>query len=285
MPTTPQWVASYTQTVSPVITLTFTDTTTKALTLPLGVGPPPWPPLTLWNDRTGAPATDLLAWVAVEMSGEDAEVWDDLEPAGDYLGRPQLVCDHPRADGKTLLKVEFTSGLQAADLGFEFSSMPAVITGGGDYAITGAWIRGRLWIPQASSFMALDEVTREETVVVTTSPDGTNTKDYYGGLDIRTTELLTVPAAIVWPQYADDPLFTAAVSGMTAGDLNAPLDIFRQAWRDQTGPIRFSPDLTAPGTYVELEAVDPWIGNLTTVAIPIGLSPRLYNARLTALEV
>ena len=250
MPTTPQWVASYTLTEAPVVTLTFTDTTTKVLTLPLGVGPPPWPPLTLWNDRTGNPATDLLAWVAVEMAGQDGEVWDDLEPAGDYIGRPQLVNDHPRADGKTLFKVEFTSGLQAADLGFEFSSMSAVITPGGDYAITGAWIRGRLWIPQASSFMALDETTREETVVVTTSPDGTNTKDYYGGLDIRATELLTVPAALIWPQYANDPLFTAAVSGMTAGDQNAPLDVFRQAWRDSVLPIRYSPDLTAqPSTW------------------------------------
>ena len=279
MPTQPQWCAEYSFTEDTVITLSFVADPDVALTLPSNG-------ITRYNDRTGVVATDLLAWVAQELTNQDGEVWDDVEPSGSYKGRSQLVCDHPRADGKTLSAVTFTSGgITATDLGFESSTMTAVATAGGDYAITGAWVRGRLWIAQGDSFMALDETTREETVVVTTSPDGTNTKDYYGGFSIRSTQLITVPAACVWPQYANDSLFATAVDGMTAGDLNAPLDVFRQTWRDSTSPIRYSPDLTAPGTYVELEVVDPWIGNLKEAVTPIGLAPRLYSVNLTALEV
>ena len=281
MPTQPQWVAAYTMTGNPVIRLTFTDTTIKTLTLP-GTG------LTRYNDRRFLVASDLLAWVADEMTNTDlpGETWTASEPAGDYLGRSALTNTHPRVDTKTLNRIDFMTPtiLSGADLGYDSNTVFATLAAP-NYVLTGTWIRGRLWIPQGSSFMALDEVTREDTVVVTTSPDGTNTKDYYGGLTLRTTELLTVPAALVWPQYADSALFTAAVSGMTAGDLNAPLDVFRQAWRDTPLSIRYSPDLTLPSVYHDLNAVDPWIGNLTTAATPIGLSPRLYNVRLTALEV
>ena len=280
MPTQPQWCAAFEITTDVEITLAFTDLTTKLLTIPA-------PGSLLYNDRTGNIGTDLLAWLADQMTTQDfGETWTASEPSGSYIGRPTLTNTHPRFDTKTLDTVTFTSGLTNVDLGFESATMNAFLDASGfDYAITGAWLRGRLWIAQESSFLALDEVTREDTVVVTTSPDGTNTKDYYGGLSMRATELLTVPAAIVWPHYANDALFTAAVSGMTAGDLNAPLDIFRQHWRDSSYPVRYSPDLTAPTVFYELEVVDPWIGSLKRVVNPIGLSPRLYNARLTALEV
>ena len=94
-----------------------------------------------------------------------------------------------------------------------------------------------------------------------------------------------MPSAIVGPHYATEARCTAALSGRTAAVLNAPLDIFRQHWRDSSYPVRYSPDLTAPTVFYELEVVDPWIGSLKRVVNPIGLSPRLYNARLTDLEV
>ena len=263
-----------------MIVLTFTDLSTDTITLP-GLG------LTRYNNRVGLPASDLLAWVAQQLTALDGvgEFWTDDEPTGDYIGRPQLVNDHPRADGKTLDTVEFLSGLTSTDLGFHASVMTSTVSPAGDQEIIGDWLRGRLWIPQSDGFLALDERTREETVVITTSPDGTNTRDFYGGLDIRTTELLTVAAALVWPQYAQDTAFVVGVSGMTAGDLNAPLDTFRQVWRDSALPVRYSADLTAPGTFVELEMVDDWAGNLAAAVTPIGRAPRLYTVRLTALEV
>lgn len=261
------------------VTITFTDTSTQACTVATA---------TRYNDRTGVVGTDALTYVAAAMDTDDGGGdWAASEVSGDYLGKSILTRSNI-SDGKTVSKIAFSAGLTGRMFGYSSNAPTATATAN---VVTGTWIRQYLWIPQPASLilMANNEKTDVETVVATSSPDGTTTRDSFGSVDKRTIEILTVPGACVWRDRTDDADY-AAVIGATTGDQNAALSEFRALWAaglPASTYCRFFPDVNTLATFHKLEPGEGarWMGDLNEALEMESKAPLRYSVRLDAFEV
>lgn len=241
-----------------------------------------------YNDRTGATGTDALAYLANALDTADAGgTWAASEATGDYLGRAVLTTDRTGAgDGRTLATVVFAGSITGKMFGFTSNTATAT-----SQAITSTWCRQYLWIPQpaATILQSKNELTRLDAVVATSSPDGTTTRDYYGGVDIREIEVLSVPAASIWQHYADDADYAAKI-GAATGDENCAFDEFRKLWRDGLPSgyyCKYWPDLATLATLTRLEpgGEEMWIGD-TKQAIEVEQrAPYRFTLSLKAFDL
>jgi len=249
-----------------------------------------------YNDRSGDVDTDAWAYLADAMDTADGGGdWSISEVSGDYLGKCVLTTTRNGAlqDGRTCTSVEFSDGLTGKMFGFDSNTVAT--TGIFTNSIIGVWIRQYLWIPQPNKtiLQSKNEKTRVDTVVTTSSPDGTSTRDYYGGVDMREVEILSVPAACIWQHYADDADH-AGVVGAETGDQNCALDEFRKLWRDGLPSgyyCRYWPDLTNIGgpaapTHTRLEpgAEDTWIGDLKEALEVEQIAPYRFAVLITSFD-
>lgn len=223
-----------------------------------------------WNDRTGSASTDAFAYVVDALNTADTgRTWAgaELTTAGGFRGLCVIIASNI-TDGRAPTTMTFSGGLTGKMFGYTSNAVSAV-AGVGSYYYSGSWLRQYLWIPQLESHIlqSINELTRLDAVVATSSPDGTTTRDYYGGVDMRNVVIMGIPAACIWQHYASDSDYTDVV-GAAAGDQNMALDEFRKLWRDglptSTSYCRYWPDLLTLGTYRELEAGGDaaWIGDL-----------------------
>ena len=260
-------MANFTQ---PQFALPFTlnGTVTANFTTGLPVGPVTVgsSSTTRWNDRTGATATDALAFLTDALDTADTGgTWAATEASGDYLGRCVLTTVRTGlGDGRTLSSLVFAGSVTGKMFGFTSNTATASAQ-----AVTSIWCRQYLWIPQPAStiLQGVNELTRLDAVVGTSSPDGTTTRDYYGGVDVRRIEIFSVPAASIWQHYADDSDYATKI-GATVGDENCAFDEFRKLWRNglpASAYCKYWPDLATLGTLTQLEpgADEMWMGDLT----------------------
>ena len=248
-----------------------------------------------FNDRSDAHSGhDAVDFVVDAIDTADTGgTWAYAEVAGDFKGRTKWT--RTASDGRNLSAITFSGGLTGRMFGFTDDS-PSLADGQIVANVaTGTWIRQYLWIPQPASqiLLAEEEKTRVDAVVSTSSPDGTTTRDYYGGADRRRIVIYSIPAAGIWQFYADQAGYSAN-QGNTAGDLNCAFDSFRQLWRGDLPTsdaaklyCRFAPDLTSPLTSVQINpgAGDTWIGDLSQALEVESRSPYRFALTLDVFEV
>lgn len=283
--TQPQFALPFT--LNGTVTMTFT---TGANVGPVTIGSSS---TTRWNDRTGATATDALAYLADAMNTADSGgTWAASEASGDYLGRSVLTTgrDAPAGDARTLATVIFAGGITGKMFGFTSNTATAgvALVGG---TVTSTWCRQYLWIPQPAStiLLGVNEKTSLDAVVATSSPDGTTTRDFYGGVNIRRVEIFSVPAASIWQHYADDADYAGKI-GATTGDENCAFDEFRKLWRDglpTSAYCKFWPDLATLPIYTQLEpgGDEMWMGDLSQALMVEQRAPYRYLLSLQAFDL
>jgi hypothetical protein len=95
--------------------------------------------------------------------------------------------------------------------------------------------------------------------------------------------LMTLPAASVFQYWTDDADYASAL-GCATSDPNASLDELRRLWARISPDVycRYTPNIGAIGTYVQLQpgARDTWLARLP--AERISSNPLLYDVTLTA---
>lgn len=272
--------------VSGTITLTFNDASTHVATIGTSS-------IVRFNDRSGATGTDAVAYTVLALDTSDGGgTWVAAAVPGDFLGRVKFT--RTPSDGKLLSVIAFSGGLTGKMFGFT-SNTPSVADGQiiADVA-TGTWQLQYLWIPQPASqiLQGESEKTSVDAVVATSSPDGTTTRDFYGGVDRRRIVIYSIPAAGIWQTYADAASFST-INGNTAGDQNCAFDEFRKLWRTDLPTVdtaklycRYYIDASSTD-HVQLDPGqdDPWIGDLSTALEVESRSPYRFALTLAAFEV
>ena len=135
--------------------------------------------------------------------------------------------------------------------------------------------------------MSRDEAWRDDVVVVTETPTGVSSQDFWGGVVRRDVDISWIQGASVWPHYLAQTLYANNIGALVT-DPNAAWDDFRVYWRDldTTARVcRFSPDFDDPATYTEIIPRGDWIATTRNAATTINEAPLLCRLALEFTEV
>ena len=267
--------------VNGTVTVNFTDLSTTG---PITIGSSS---TIRYTDRTTDPSTDAWAYLAQEMSSGDAGgSWAATELAGDYQGR--VVLTRTPADAKTVDTVVFSSTTFSNLFGFTTASNGATAN-----AVTAQQMGHGLWIAHsgADTFQAIaGEVTTDDAVVITESPDGTATLDDFGGVERVEIEIQQIPASMIWADYAerDSGAWATSWGGVYSDDQQA-FDTFRQQWLSLSDgqSCRYSRDSASPSIYMAINpgGEDRWIARLNEALTRETMASLRYTLRLTCNKV
>lgn len=208
--------------------------------------------------------------------------------AGGYKGRYTISrAQGNAADDVTSLRI--VSGGEVTMVTFGFASAaPAPTSGTADPAVFTAPDRaaGHWVIPDYPALFGGAEEVGATTVLAVSSPDGTTARDEYGDTTRKEIMLMTLPAASVYPFWANDADYASAI-GAATGDVNATLDELRRLWTRVSAGVycRFTPDIGSITEYIQLEpgGQDAWLARLP--ADRVSLNPLYYDVILTAYVV
>ena len=290
--TIPQFVLPLTTSDSATIRLTLANS--GALGAPAVVDAVV-PAGTYRNDRQYGVAGNLAGDVAglleaAETAAGTNGTWTASEvTSGTLKGRTNLTRTKVVGDVVTSLETVDTSIIPKEWLGWSADSVaPTALTLTGEYWDAAHMAKG-LWIPHAidTILMTRDQSYREDVVVVTETPTGASSQDYWGGVVRRDVDVSFVHAASVWPHYLAQTLYADTIGAQTS-DKVAAWDYFRQYWRDLDSTeriCRFSSDYTAPGTYTEVIPRGDWIGTTNSIVTVVNESPLILSLSIALTEV
>ncbi len=144
------------------------------------------------------------------------------------------------------------------------------------------------WVLPAPGLLASSEERQRSIQTATTSPDGTTVRDVYGSVTRKRIDLLSLPGASVFLDYATDSDHCAVI-GCNTSDAAAALDELRRRWCliDDDVSCRFYPDISAPTTFVSLRpgAGDEWMTTLDEAVEMVSEGPLFFDASLGAFKV
>ena len=226
---------------------------------------------------------------AAELAAGTNGSWSVEQLSGTYKGVFKIQREKGDAvDSVTSLEV---TGGEVSMVTFGFSTTTvAPADPVADPAVWTATNRAQgLWvIDEYPGLCAGAEETTRTTVLSTTSPDGTTSRDTYGDVTRKTIMLMTLPAASVYQFYVDDADYASIISAAT-GDVNACFDELRRLWSrlDSSLYCRFFPDINDLTDYVQLQpgAQDGWLASLDGVASRVSDSPVLFDITISAFKV
>lgn len=239
-------------------------------------------------------ATALNAAEVAKFTAPNRGTWT----AGDDLARAHSQ-SLKRTGGNAadvITQIEFLSPtILSGNLAGWASNTPTPDAGsaGGPWTFKGTWHRGRMWAPHQyhSGPQAGGEYLPERLVRVSVSPyDGSSVVDSYSASTKAKRVLLrfqAVRGVTIWRYLSTDSGLVgtlADLDGMDSGDTNVALETL---WADHATlrPIRYVPDEDVPGTYDEIEVVDPaWLSDLSTGLRERSRSPLLYDVEIRAQE-
>lgn len=248
---TPQICLPLTVESEVTISVTFATAGAKSATIPAGT--------TRYNDRTGDPATDWLAYVVSRLTTGTGFTWTSGEVSGLPYGRAYLQTQS--TDQVTAL--DLGDAALAQLLGFDDQTPSITVTVAGPVKTSradGAWARRGLWIPHCedavSSPLLDDEPNIRRVMIETRAPDGSGDLQDWGAATFRDIEIGPILAASGKAAWLAEAEYAAKISAdAQTDDPHLALDAFLSLWATTTGSktARFSRDFTAPATYYGLE--------------------------------
>lgn len=252
------------------------------------------PASTYRNDRqyavVGNLAHDIAAALeAAETAAGTNGTWAAAEVLPSTLrGRTQLTRTKIPGDIVTSLETVDPAILPREFLGWITDVVAPVSFLTGEYWDAGHMPRG-LWIPHATNtiLMTRDESWRDDVVVVTETPTGEGSQDYWGGVTRRDVDISWIYGASVWPHYLAQTLYANSIGALVT-DPNAAWDDFRVYWRDLDAisrVCRFSPDIDTPGAYTEVIPRGDWIATTRNAATTVNEAPLMCRLSITLTEV
>lgn len=284
--------------MNPHVTVTFADSSIGAQTMNFNLSSE----TDLFNNRDFTRDDNLLKDFVDQANGAEtvlfggnAGTWSVSEYAsGNMKGMISLIRTAGDADDD-LTSITFNSPtiLAGQDLGFSSDTVaPTVEIPGTSATWRSSYVTGRQWIPHPvypGTFLAHHEAMPRD-FIVSIDPNVTAatqlTQDYYGTKTFRRIHIMTVNAASMLDQFADDSDFLE--DGQTVSDPNVTWDSFRRTWRDASGDLktcRFHPDMDTAATYHEVLPMMPWIASPhdgMTVAFE---APYRFDFDIEALDV
>ena len=214
--------------------------------------------------------------------------WTITEEAGDYRGR--YVLSRAKGDpGDSVTQLEILGGeVTLATLGSTADPAPPAVAILDPAVFTFAHRGAGHWILGPRGLLASTEERGRSIQTSTSSPDGTTVRDVYGETVRKQIDLLTVNGAEVFKAYSGDADF-AAVAGCATGDDNAAFDELRRLWAlvDDGVYARFTPDVTAPATYTQLQPGngDEWLSTLDNAVEMVSEGPLYFDISIGAFVI
>lgn len=272
---TPQICLPVTQATEVTITAKFVGAGELEATIPAGT--------TRYNDRTGDPDTDWLAYVASRLTTGTGFTWTSGEVAGLPYGRPYLRT----SSADEVEWIEFDDDDFAALLGYDDPSQPAQVVVAGPVitsTIPGPYSRRGLWIPHCdpavTSPLLDDEPRTVRTMIETRAPDGSGDLQDWGATTFRDIEIGPIWAASGKRKWLQESDYATKINAASTGDPHLALDSFLEYWAT-TGSktARFSRDFSVPTTYYNIEPRAEFF-DTGRVLEPFSRAPRRYRVLL-----
>ena len=245
---------------------------------------------TLSGATTGLLAHLLYVLRAAELAATTNGGYSIVEVSGtpNYRGRFGIARTQGNAvDNVT--QIEILGGeITLADLGATVDpAVPLSPTSDPAYILFGNRGAGH-WVLPPPGLLAASEERQRTIQTATTSPDGTTSRDVYGSITRKRIDLLSLPGASVFLDYANDADHCAVI-GCNTGDAAAALDELRRRWCliDDDVSCRFYPDVSTPATFVALRpgAGDEWMSSLDEAVDMISEGPLYFDATIGAFKV
>ena len=248
------------------------------------------------SDTISAASTSVLGMLLHRLTQKETSngtlgTYSIVETTGSPTYRGRMSFHRAQGDASDdVTQIEVLGGeVTLAELGSTADPLTPVAPGTSIPAVFTLARRGAgHWVLPDESLLAASEERQRTIQTSTTSPDGTTIRDVYGSVTRKRLDLLTLPGASVFLQYASDADF-AAVIGCDTGDAAATFDELRRRWCliDDDVHCRFWPDVSDLTTYVDLRpgSGDEWMSSLDEAVEMVSSGPLYFDATIAAFKV